>query len=89
MVSIYILISTLTYHFAGPACHGVFSVLLTDQGCKVLVDIEAGVVVPTTIRNHFTKLQVLNLMGASRLMLQPMASKWLQRAETSKYVVRR
>ncbi|EFJ51913.1 hypothetical protein VOLCADRAFT_103101 [Volvox carteri f. nagariensis] len=51
--------------------------------CKVLVDDEAGVVVPTTIRNHFLKLQVLNKMSRSHLALKPLASKWLERVDTS------
>ncbi|GLC44357.1 hypothetical protein PLESTB_000478100 [Pleodorina starrii] len=52
-------------------------------GCKVLVDDESGVVVPTTIKNHFVQIGVLNAFDGSRSALQPMASRWMQRAATS------
>jgi hypothetical protein len=48
-----------------PAARGAFSSELTlalapgcVQGCKVLVDPEVGVLLPTIIRNHFRALQV-------------------------------
>jgi hypothetical protein len=60
------------------------SCVLSVQGCKVLVDDEAGVAVPTTVRNHFLQLRVLTKLGGSRMVLQPMASKWLEKASISK-----
>ncbi|PNW85315.1 hypothetical protein CHLRE_03g180600v5 [Chlamydomonas reinhardtii] len=49
--------------------------------CKVLVDAEAGVVLPTALKNHFVTLGVLSKWN-QQVALSPLAAFWKQRSKT-------
>ncbi|KAG2442606.1 hypothetical protein HXX76_002691 [Chlamydomonas incerta] len=51
--------------------------------CKVLVDGEAGVALPTALKNHFVTLGVLSRWN-QQVTLSPLAQFWKQRSKTSK-----
>ncbi|KAG2448377.1 hypothetical protein HYH02_006959 [Chlamydomonas schloesseri] len=49
--------------------------------CKVLVDAEAGVALPTALKNHFVTLGVLSKWD-QHVTLSPLAQFWKQRSKT-------
>ncbi|PNW85312.1 hypothetical protein CHLRE_03g180450v5 [Chlamydomonas reinhardtii] len=52
--------------------------------CKVLVDEEAGVVIPSTVKNHFIQLRVLNKWDGRKIYLRSLTNRWLKQTKSSK-----
>lgn len=53
------------------------------QDCRVVVDAELGVMLPTALRNHFLTLEVLSKWDPS-VGLHPAASLWAAKAKASR-----
>ncbi|KAG2448379.1 hypothetical protein HYH02_006961 [Chlamydomonas schloesseri] len=52
--------------------------------CKMLVDEEAGVVIPSTVKNHFIQLRVLNKWDGQKIYLRSLTNRWLKKTKSSK-----
>ncbi|KXZ56803.1 hypothetical protein GPECTOR_1g723 [Gonium pectorale] len=52
--------------------------------CKTLVDAEAGVVMPTSIKNHFIQLRVLNKWDDKKIYLRSLTNRWVKKVKSSK-----
>ncbi|PNH05871.1 5'-nucleotidase [Tetrabaena socialis] len=50
--------------------------------CKVLVDAEAGVILPSTIKCHFIQLRVLNKWDGKKIWIRSLTSRWIKNAKT-------
>ncbi len=54
------------------------------QECKVLVDAESGVIIPSAIKNHFTQLRVLNKWDGKNIFLRSLTRRWIKKVKSSK-----
>lgn len=54
------------------------------QECKVLVDAESGVIIPSAVKNHFTQLRVLNKWDGKNIYLRSLTRRWIKKVKSSK-----
>ncbi|GFR40976.1 hypothetical protein Agub_g1641 [Astrephomene gubernaculifera] len=54
--------------------------------CKMLVDGEAGVVLPSSIKWHFIQLRVLNKWDDMKICMRSLASRWIKKVKSSQSI---
>ncbi|GLC44409.1 hypothetical protein PLESTB_000472700 [Pleodorina starrii] len=52
--------------------------------CKVLVDGESGVILPSTIKCHFIQLRVLNKWDEKKIYTRSLTARWLKKVKSVK-----